>query len=101
MNKAPLITAVLVTGNMKLNITWNTGETFALDFAETIKLCGVFTPLADPVVFEQVVIEEWGHGLDWPGGLGGQTGCIKCAVSRQACSLPPLLTDGSGRTSYH
>ena len=48
---------------------WSTGETLDCDLTDTIKRHTAFATLADPSVFAQVVVEEWGHGLDWPGGL--------------------------------
>ena len=69
MNKTPLITAVQVTDDQHLVITWSTGETLDCDLATTISRLAAFAPLADPALFSQVAVEEWGHGLDWPGGL--------------------------------
>ena len=69
MNKAPLITAVQVTGTPHLVITWSTGEVLGCDLASTIGNHAAFASFADPTVFSQVAVEEWGHGLDWPGGL--------------------------------
>ena len=36
MNKAPLIAAVTVAGEMKLSITWNTGEVFPCDVSDAL-----------------------------------------------------------------
>ena len=69
MNKAPLITAVQITDALHLVISWNTGETLDCDLNTTISRHAALAPLADPAVFSKVAVEEWGHGLDWPGGL--------------------------------
>ena len=69
MNKAPLITAVEVNGPLSLVITWNSGEILNCDLSTTLTLHTAFTSLADPAVFSQVTVEEWGHGLDWPAGV--------------------------------
>ncbi|OGR07459.1 MAG: hypothetical protein A2511_12015 [Deltaproteobacteria bacterium RIFOXYD12_FULL_50_9] len=69
MNKVPLITAVKVTGVLHLVITWNTRETLDCDLTATVSRHAALATFADPAVFSQVVVEEWGHGLDWPGGL--------------------------------
>jgi hypothetical protein len=69
MNKAPLISAVQSVDATKLMLTWSTGENFAVDLSTIITRYAAFAPLADPAIFSQVVREEWGHGLDWPGGL--------------------------------
>jgi len=69
MNKAPLITAANVTDPLHLVITWSTGETLDCDLAATINRHAAFAPLADPDILSRVVVDEWGHGLDWPEGL--------------------------------
>jgi len=69
MNKVPLITAVRVTDSLHLVITWSTGEVLGCHLATTISKHAAFASLADPAVFSRVAVEEWGHGLDWPGGL--------------------------------
>ena len=69
MNQVPLITAVRVTGSLQLIITWSTRETLECNLATIISVHSAMAALADPIVFSQVVIDEWGHGLDWPGGL--------------------------------
>jgi len=69
MSNAPLITVAKVTDAMRLVITWSTGETLGCDLADTVNSHAAFAPFADPAFFSQVAVEEWGHGLDWPGGL--------------------------------
>ena len=69
MNKAPLITAVKATDVLHLVITWSTGETLDCGITTTISRHAALAPLADPVVFSKVAVEEWGHGLDWSSGL--------------------------------
>jgi hypothetical protein len=69
MNKAPLITAVQAVNATKLMLTWSSGESFAADLGTIINQYAAFAPLTDPAIFSQVALEEWGHGLDWPGGL--------------------------------
>jgi hypothetical protein len=69
MNKAPLITAVRVTDRLKLEIAWNTGELLGADLTETVNQISAFKLLANSAIFNQVKIEEWGHGLDWPEGV--------------------------------
>lgn len=93
MNKAPLITAVQVTGALRLMITWNTGETLACDLTATISRHNALAPLADPVVFSQVTVEEWGHGLDWPGGLDMGADRLYQLCREQAGLLSPAAFD--------
>lgn len=69
MNKMPLITAVRITGPLCVEIDWDTGETLAVVLAAIVTRNQAFAPLKDAEFFGRVTIEEWGHGLDWPGGL--------------------------------
>ena len=94
MKKAPLITAVKVTDAMHLVITWNTGETLDCDLATTISSHAAFAPIADPAVFSQVAIEEWGHGLDWPGGLDMGADRLYQLCREQAGLFSPADFDG-------
>ena len=69
MNKMPRITSVRTSGQLRLEIDWNTKETLAVDLSTIITHNQAFAPLTEPSFLNQVSIEEWGHGLDWPGGL--------------------------------
>lgn len=93
MNKAPLITAVQVTGAVRLMITWNTGETLDCDLAATVSRHNALAALADPTVFTQVKVEEWGHGLDWPGGLDMGADRLYQLGREQAGLLSPAAFD--------
>ena len=94
MNKAPLITAVQVIDAQHLVITWSTGETLDCDLATTISRHAVFAPLADPAVFSKVAVEEWGHGLDWPGGLDMGADRLYQLCREQAGLFSPIAFDG-------
>jgi hypothetical protein len=96
MNKAPLITAVEIAGTAKLTLTWNTGETLDIDLSETINRYPAFKSLADPAVFSQVAIEEWGwgHGLDWSGGLDMGADRLYQLCREQAGLFSPVAFDG-------
>ena len=93
MNKAPLIKSVQTTGIQRLIIDWSTGETLDCDLTDTIKRHTAFAPLADPSVFAQVVVEEWGHGLDWPGGLDMGADRLYQLCREQAGLLSPAAFD--------
>jgi hypothetical protein len=93
MNKAPLITAVQVSGDTKLLLSWNTGETFDLDLCKIIKQQPAFASLADSATFRQVTIEEWGHGLDWPDGLDMGADRLYHLCRQQADLLSPVDFD--------
>ena len=93
MNKAPLITAVQVSAPLHLVITWNTGETLDCDLATTITRHAALAPFADFVVFSQVAVEEWGHGLDWPGGLDMGADRLYQLCREQAGLFSPVTFD--------
>jgi hypothetical protein len=67
--KAPLIKSFQITGPLVLAITWSTGETLSVDLAPLVNRNAPLFPLADPKIFGQAVVEEWGHGIDWPEGI--------------------------------
>ena len=94
MNKAPLITAVQVSAPLHLVITWNTGETLDCDLTTTISRNEALAPLADSVVFARVVVEEWGHGLDWPDGLDMGADRLYQLCREQAGLFSPATFDG-------
>jgi hypothetical protein len=93
MNKPPLITAVQVADALHLLITWNTGETLACDLAATVSRHAALAPLADPAVFSQVAVEEWGHGLDWPDGLDLGADRLYHLCREQAGLFSPVAFD--------
>lgn len=94
MNKSPLILAVQLVGVMKLAISWSTGETLDCDLSDTIRRVSVFAVLVDPAVFSQVSVEEWGHGLDWPGGLDMGADRLYQLCREQAGLFSPVAFDG-------
>ena len=69
MNKMPLVKSVRIVGPLCLEIDWDTKETLTADISAIISRNQAFVPLNDTEFFGRVTIEEWGHGLDWPGGL--------------------------------
>ena len=93
MSKAPLITAVEVSGPLHLVITWNTGEILTCDLASILSRHAAYAPLADPAVFSQLAIEEWGHGLDWPAGLDMGADRLYQLCREQAGLLSPAAFD--------
>jgi len=94
MNKAPLITAVQITAPLHLVITWNSLEALDCDLTTTINRYAALAPLADPALFSQVAVEEWGHGLDWPGGLDMGADRLYQLCREQAGLFSPVAFDG-------
>jgi hypothetical protein len=94
MSKAPLIAAAKVTSPLHLVITWSTGETLDCDLVATVSLHTAFAPFADPSFFSRVAVEEWGHGLDWPGGLDMGADRLYQLCREQAGLFSPADFDG-------
>lgn len=67
MKPPPLIKAARLCGPLQIEIDWNTGETLRVD----LDACAAppFDAWRDPAFFARMSLAEWGHGLDWPGGL--------------------------------
>ncbi|GFO56511.1 hypothetical protein GMSM_35180 [Geomonas sp. Red276] len=93
MSKAPLIESVQVTGVHHLVIGWSTGENYDCDLSDVISRHTALAPLAASAIFSQVVIEEWGHGLDWPGGLDMGADRLYQLCREQAGLLSPAGFD--------
>ena len=69
MKNPPNIRAAHVIEPGVLELHWSTGETLRVNLADLPKRNAAFAPLGDPDFFARVERGEWGHGLDWPGGL--------------------------------
>ena len=68
MKTPPCIETARVAGDLKLEIGWSTGETLAIDLSDLAQ--PPFDALRTPDFFARMTRDEWGHGLDWPDGLG-------------------------------
>jgi hypothetical protein len=51
-----------------LLLTWSSGERATIDLTSLLERRG-FEPLADPQVFKQVRLGDWGHSVEWPNGV--------------------------------
>lgn len=80
--KAITLKAARIVGELAIEIDWSTGETL------TARMSGWLRPpmdaLNDPAVFNQMLVDEWGHGLDWPGGLALGADTLYDLCRRQA-----------------
>lgn len=80
--KAITLKAARIVGPLTIEIDWSTGETLRAD------LTGWLRPpmdvLNDPDVFSQMLVDEWGHGLDWPAGLALGADTLYDLCRRQA-----------------
>ncbi len=70
MKNPPNIQAAHVIEPGVLELHWSTGETLRANLSDLPKRNAAFAPLAAPDFFARMERDEWGHGLDWPGGLG-------------------------------
>lgn len=67
MKTPPLIDAARIIGPLLIEIDWNTGETLRVDL--TALVAPPFDAWRSSAFFAGMTRDEWGHGLDWPGGL--------------------------------
>ena len=66
-NKPPCIKDAHIVGTMRVSINWTTGELIEVDLSK--QAVAPFDALQDPAFFNRMQVDEWGAGLDWPGGL--------------------------------
>jgi len=60
------ITQVEVLLATRLRITWENGKHTEVDAGDYLQAPG-YERLRDPAFFASVRVEEWGHGVEWPG----------------------------------
>jgi hypothetical protein len=69
MKNPPNIQAARVLSASVLELTWSTGEILNVDLTDLPKRNAAFAKLDDPAFFTRMTLDEWGHGIGWPGGL--------------------------------
>lgn len=52
-----------------LQLEYVSGESIQVDFTPLINQGGVFAVLEDEDFFQQVIVDEYGRYIEWPGGL--------------------------------
>ena len=67
MKNPPNILAVRIVAALTVETDWSTGETLRADLSALT--APPFDALRKPEFFARMKRDEWGHGLDWPGGL--------------------------------
>lgn len=87
MKNPPNIQAAEVIEPSVLELHWSTGETLRVSLADLPARNAAFAPLADPDFFARMERDEWGHGVDWPGGLGLGADRLY-ELSREQAGLP-------------
>ncbi len=61
------ITRVAPDPGGRLQLTYAAGEVVEVDLTPLIRRGGVFAALADPALFEQVIVGTGGRYVEWPG----------------------------------
>jgi hypothetical protein len=61
------IASVTADAPSSLIITWQTGKRTKVDIFEYLDSPG-YERLMDPIFYANVVVEEWGHGVEWANG---------------------------------
>lgn len=66
MNQDPLrLTSVEPRSGQSLRLTYQDGQTFKVDLSEWIAHTRVMKPLADPALFAQARLGDWGTSVVW------------------------------------
>jgi hypothetical protein len=68
MNYLPAVVGVAVVGSYRLRLLFDDGTVGDVDFS-TREWSGVFLPLRDPAVFQQVRVDPDALTIVWPGDL--------------------------------
>ena len=61
------ITSVIAEAPSLLTLVWRSGKQTKVDIAEYLDSPG-YEKLKNPTYFKAVVVEEWGHGVEWADG---------------------------------
>lgn len=78
--KMPLIEKATIVAPQLVEIIWNTDETLSVDLSSVRQL-------SDDDFFQQMVVDDWGHALEWPNGF--DLGADKLyEMARQQAGLP-------------
>ena len=60
------VSSVTATRPHHLEVQLSDGESLQVDLSELIGRSPAYAALRDPDVFCSVVVDDWGHGVDWP-----------------------------------
>ncbi|MCC6206833.1 MAG: DUF2442 domain-containing protein [Gammaproteobacteria bacterium] len=73
----------------RLRIALASGKAFDVNVAEYLDAPGYET-LRNPAVFARVSVEEWGHGVEWPGDVGIPVAALYRLAQEQAGKAFPV-----------
>jgi len=85
MKNPPSILAARIVGALTVEIDWSTGETLRADLSA--HTAPPFDALRKPEFFARMTRDEWGHDLDWPGGIDLSADRLY-ELSREQAGLP-------------
>lgn len=71
-----IIKSVVAEAPSHIMISWRSGKHTKVDIAEYLHSVG-YEKLKEPMFFVTVVVEEWGHGIEWEDGeIGIDADCL-------------------------
>lgn len=73
--------------NYQLQVTFDDGVTGIVDLAKLITFTGVFEPLQDPLVFNQVFVNPDLGTVTWPSGADLDPIVLYCTVTGRSLPL--------------
>lgn len=83
------VTAVEALPDTRLRVTLVSGKAFTVSVAEYLDAPG-HEALRDPAVFARVSVDEWGHGVEWPGDIGIPVSALYRVAQEQAGKAFPV-----------
>jgi len=83
------ITHVTPLPDYRVRIALNKGSPFEVSLAPYLDAPG-YAPLRDPELFARVCVEEWGHGIEWPGDIGIPLSALNRLAKEQAGRAYPV-----------
>ncbi|MEP6869391.1 MAG: DUF2442 domain-containing protein [Novosphingobium sp.] len=87
-----IITAVTVSGDRAITLTWDDGEIAPVNLAATIAALKALAPLTDPVEFSQARLSHDGWSVEWPSGIDfGAPQLRRWAHEQSGKAMPPAL----------
>ena len=60
------VSSVAATRPHRLEVQLSDGVSLQVDLSKLIARSPAYAALRDPDVFCSVVVDDWGHGVDWP-----------------------------------
>ncbi len=68
IDRPRIITSVTPLEGCRLRLVWSDGTKAEIDL-NAIAATRSFSPLRDAAVFAQARVGDWGHSVEWPGGI--------------------------------